>query len=149
MWAAIRYAEPNPVCGHGRAQPCGAGRRANTSTGHPVRSERFVRQAEITLKRKLAPGKGGRSKKDTQEQTHDSSAQANLFAGGAAGTIQQHAGWSPGFRNSLRHLVRRSRLREFPCPWLVYWHRYWRDGISGSSLNRRAGKIGQSASQFL
>jgi len=58
--------------------------RVSTYTGRPAGSEEFVKQAEAALNRKLAPGKGGRPRKHVQEQTHDSSAEANLFAGSAA-----------------------------------------------------------------
>lgn len=58
--------------------------RVSTYTGRPAGSEEFVKQAEAALNRKLAPGKGGRPRKHVQEQTHDSSAEANLLAGGVA-----------------------------------------------------------------
>ncbi|MCE5307873.1 MAG: hypothetical protein LLG20_09520 [Acidobacteriales bacterium] len=58
--------------------------RVSTYTGRPAGSEEFVKQAEAALNRKLAPGKGGRPKKQVQEQTYDSSAEANLLAGGVA-----------------------------------------------------------------
>ncbi|MEN6602483.1 MAG: hypothetical protein ABFD86_08685 [Bryobacteraceae bacterium] len=44
--------------------------QASTYTGRPAGSVEFVKQAEVALKRKLAPGKGCRPKKDRQTGTN-------------------------------------------------------------------------------